>query len=70
MAIAEINCCSKSASTNVYKDFKCFNEHANPQLLKRLLDLSIKGSLIKQKNTIETKVFSRIPAMASHISHA
>jgi len=31
-ASAGLNCCSKSASTNVYKDYKCFNEHANLHL--------------------------------------
>ena len=38
MAYAGINCCSKCAGTNVFKDFKCFNEHANMLLLERLLN--------------------------------
>ena len=33
MASAGLNCCSKSASTNVCKDCNCFNEHAKPLLL-------------------------------------
>jgi len=37
MASAGLNCCSKSASTNVNKDFKCFNEHEYPQLLLCLM---------------------------------
>jgi hypothetical protein len=34
MADAGLNCCSKPASTNVYKEFKCFNEHGKPAFVR------------------------------------
>jgi hypothetical protein len=41
MVYAGINCCSKSAGTNGYKDFKCFNETGKPAFDRSLLSAAL-----------------------------